>query len=353
MLTHACNAFLTQFWPTLRVIVSDALRWRVREIVNELLKDLPHSPINSLVSLECNLGRRPIIVEEAWLSTGYASYDFVDLNLVVSLEGDTVEVVADVCGAAARGSFLWGRSRALAVETRRRRWTPRRRNATLPRDSCDAVANPGRDAAARRATPKRDAAATPSRDAAPPPRSPPARRTRAGVTGEENIPQLTAIVKGLSFRRERLKCKIGPLSTALPGFGALQIAFARPPQTVELQAKVTALDALPVLLNLSVINRFLEHFVLEKLLANRLTWPRCVVVPTKNWSHRIGAHPRDDARWWDHDRLAAHRARVKGRLRLNVYDAKTAGALPLDGRTWRVRRADQMNRGGRPRPRRG
>ena len=97
-----CNAFLTLFWPSLRRIVSDALRWRVREIINELLNDMDNPPIKSLVSLECNLGRRPIIVEDAWLSTGYASYDFLDLDLVVSLEGDTVEVVADVCVWASR-----------------------------------------------------------------------------------------------------------------------------------------------------------------------------------------------------------------------------------------------------------
>ena len=97
LLTAACNAFLTLFWPRLRIIVSNVLRDRVREIVNDLLDGMPNPPIKSLVSLECNLGRRAITIEEAWLSTSYHSYDFLDLHLVCSLEGDTLELVSDLC----------------------------------------------------------------------------------------------------------------------------------------------------------------------------------------------------------------------------------------------------------------
>ena len=45
--------FLTLFWPRLQIIVSNVLRDRVREIVNELLDGMPNPPTKSLVSLEC------------------------------------------------------------------------------------------------------------------------------------------------------------------------------------------------------------------------------------------------------------------------------------------------------------
>ena len=169
-----------------------ALRWRVREIVNELLKDLPHSPINSLVSLECNLGRRPIIVEEAWLSTGYASYDFVDLNLVVSLEGDTVEVVADVCGAAARGSFCGGgpgRSRSKRDAAAGPRDAATRRCRDVPATpSRTPAAMPPRDERRRNATPPRRRRETPRRRRGARPRDERAQASRARRTYRSSRP---------------------------------------------------------------------------------------------------------------------------------------------------------------------
>ena len=256
LLTAACNAFLTLFWPRLRVIVSNVLRDRVLVIVNEFLSEMPNAPIKSLASLECNLGRRAIVVEEAWLSTSYHSYDFLDLHVVCSLEGDTLELVSDLC-----------------VD----------RNNKL-------------------------------------------------------LPQLTAVVRGLSFRSERLKVKFGPLSSSLPCFGALQVAFAEAP-SINLKANVTALESIPLLVSFSLINSFIEGLV-QKLLRNHFRWPRALIVPTKSWAHNMGADPRSDAEWWgDGVRLERQRELVKGTLALNVYDCATSGPMPLDGRTFYVRAA--------------
>jgi len=254
LLTAACNAFLTLFWPRLRVIVSNVLRDRVLGIVNELLSEMPNAPIKSLASLECNLGRRAIVVEEAWLSTSYHSYHFLDLHLVCSLEGDTLELVSDLC-----------------VD---------RHNKLLP--------------------------------------------------------QLTAVVRGLSFRSERLKVKFGPLSSSLPCFGALQVAFAEAP-SINLKANVTALESIPLLVSFSLINSFIEGLV-QKLLRNHFQWPRALIVPSKCWAHNLGADPRSDAEWWgDGVRLERQRELVKGTLALNVYDCATSGPMPLDTRTFYVR----------------
>jgi hypothetical protein len=256
LLTAACNAFLTLFWPRLRIIVSNVLRDRVREIVNELLDGMPNPPIKSLVSLECNLGRRAITIEEAWLSTSYHSYDFLDLHLVCSLEGDTLELVSDLC-----------------VDSR-----------------------------------------------------------------NKLLPQLTAVVRGLSFQSERLKVKFGPLSTSLPCFGALQVAFAEAPK-VDLRATVTALDAISLtgFSSFNVINGFVEGLV-QNLLRNHFSWPRAVIVPTKGWAHNIGAVPRCDAEWWgDGIRLEKQRELVKGALSLSVFDCATAGPMSINGSTFYVR----------------
>ena len=256
LLTAACNAFLTLFWPRLRIIVSNVLRDRVREIVNDLLDGMPNPPIKSLVSLECNLGRRAITIEEAWLSTSYHSYDFLDLHLVCSLEGDTLELVSDLC-----------------VDSR-----------------------------------------------------------------NKLLPQLTAVVRGLSFQSERLKVKFGPLSTSLPCFGALQVAFAEAPK-VDLRANVTALDAISLtgFSSFNVINTFVEKLV-QNLLRNHFCWPRAVIVPTKGWAHNIGAVPRCDAEWWgDGIRLEKQRELVKGALSLSVFDCATAGPMSINGSTFYVR----------------
>jgi hypothetical protein len=256
LLTAACNAFLTLFWPRLRIIVSNVLRDRVREIVNDVLDGMPNPPIKSLVSLECNLGRRAITIEEAWLSTSYHSYDFLDLHLVCSLEGDTLELVSDLC-----------------VDSR-----------------------------------------------------------------NKLLPQLTAVVRGLSFQSERLKVKFGPLSTSLPCFGALQVAFAEAPK-VDLRATVTALDAISLtgFGSLGPINSFVEKLV-QNLLRNHFCWPRAVIVPTKGWAHNIGAVPRCDQEWWgDGVRLEKQRELVKGALSLSVFDCATAGPMSINGSTFYVR----------------
>ena len=236
-LGHALNTFLNLFWPTLRRIVSDALRDTVRETVNELLAGMDHAPIKSLVTLECNLGRRALIVESATLTSSYSGFDFLDLDLVVSFEGDTFEIVSDI-----------------------------------------------------------------------------------SVAGDAATPQLTATIKGLSFHKEQLRLKIGPLSTGLPGFGALQVAFARPPSTVVLEASVTALESLPFLVNFSLINRFLETHIVQHIIAEKFVWPKAIVVPTKVWAPNVGLIPEET--WWDATQLEAYRAKVKGTLKVEVLGAR-------------------------------
>ena len=241
LLAHALNGFLLFFWPTLRRIVSNVLRDGVRETVNEVLARMDHAPIKSLVTLECNLGRRPLVVESATLTSGYGGFDFLDLDLVVSFEGDTFEVVSDV-----------------------------------------------------------------------------------SVAGDEGTPQLTARITGLVFKREQLRVKIGPLSTGLPGFGALQIAFARPPATVALQATVTALESVPFVANFALINRFLETHIVQHLLENKFVWPNAVVVPTKVWAPNLGLAALDE--WWDAPALEAHRATIKGHLTVEVLGVDVSAA---------------------------
>ena len=156
-----------------------------------LLDGMPNPPIKSLVSLECNLGRRAITIEEAWLSTSYHSYDFLDLHLVCSLEGDTLELVSDLC-----------------VDSR---------NKTPP------AAHGG----------------------------------GAGLVISIRAPE----------------GQVRPLSTSLPCFGALQVAFAEAPKgRFPGQRHCLRCDLLTGFSSFNVINSFVEKLV-QNLLRNHFCWP--------------------------------------------------------------------------------
>lgn len=92
----AVNALVGAWWPFLRALINVKVRVSVKAAVNDLLKGMAKAPVKSITSLDVDVGAEPPTLTAVALAPSFTGYDYLDLDVGFTLNGDAVSLDAEI-----------------------------------------------------------------------------------------------------------------------------------------------------------------------------------------------------------------------------------------------------------------